>query len=65
MGIGFFIIALIIALVTSFFVVKTTKFVFRMLLLALLIALLCYLYLSGAQDIFIAPGMPEVIISIM
>ena len=54
------IIALVIAVIVGFFIMKITGFVFRIIVLALLIAFLYYLYASGAQEIILAPGAPEV-----
>lgn len=53
------IIALVVAGIIGFFIMKITGFVFRIIVLALLIAFLYYLYVSGAQEIILAPGAPE------
>lgn len=54
-----FIIALVIAVIVGFFIMKITGFFFRIIVLALLIAFLYYLYVSGVQEIILAPGAPE------
>lgn len=54
------IIAGAVAVITLLFIInRITGFVFRLVVLAVLVAFLYYLYQSGFQEMIMAPGAPE------